>query len=52
VRLLPDEFAEQLPYWMVLRGESLRQSAVAAVADALRSRTAASAAALLGHSGR
>jgi DNA-binding transcriptional LysR family regulator len=52
VRLLPDEFAEQLPYWMVLRSESLRQPAVAAVADALRDRTAASEAALLGLSRR
>ena len=48
VRLLPDEFAEQLPYWMVLRSESLRQPAVAAVADALRDRTAAYQAELLG----
>ncbi|HZU92457.1 MAG TPA: LysR substrate-binding domain-containing protein, partial [Microbacterium sp.] len=41
VRLLPAEFAERLPYWMVLRPDSLRQPAVAAVADALRRRTAA-----------
>lgn len=40
VRLLPDEFAERLPYWMVLRPDSLRQPAVAAVADAVRRRTA------------
>ncbi|MES2093854.1 MAG: LysR family transcriptional regulator [Actinomycetota bacterium] len=52
VRLLPSEFSEQLPYWMVLRSESLRQPAVAAVADALRERTAASKAALLGRSSR
>jgi DNA-binding transcriptional LysR family regulator len=52
VRLLPSEFSEQLPYWMVLRSESLRQPAVAAVADALRDRTAASEAALLGRSSR
>ena len=48
VRLLPDDFAERLPYWMVLRPDSLRQPAVAAVADALRRRTAAVHDALLG----
>ncbi|GAB3603275.1 LysR family transcriptional regulator [Microbacterium aureliae] len=42
VRLLPGEFAEQLPYWMVVRPESLRIPAVAAVAGALQARTAAS----------
>ena len=52
VRLLPDEFAEQLAYWMVLRSESLRQPAVAAVADALRDHTASSKAAMLGLSSR
>ena len=52
VRLLPDQFAEQLPYWMVLRSESLRQPAVAAVADALRDRTVASEAELLGLASR
>lgn len=36
VRLLPDYFREQLPYWMVLRPDSMRQPAVAAVATALR----------------
>jgi DNA-binding transcriptional LysR family regulator len=41
VRLLPDDFREMLPYWMVLRTDSLRQPSVAAVADALRSQTAA-----------
>ncbi|WP_309103870.1 LysR family transcriptional regulator [Microbacterium sp.] len=41
VRLLPEEFAERLPYWMVLRPDSLRQPAVALVAEALRRRTAA-----------
>ena len=48
VRLLPDDFREQLPYWMVLRPESLRQPAVAAVVAALRSRTAAVQRMLLG----
>lgn len=41
VRLLPEHFREELPYWMVLRPDSLRQPAVAAVADALRARAAA-----------
>ena len=48
VRLLPDDFAELLPYWMVLRPDSLRQPAVAAVARALRARTAAFEPELLG----
>ncbi len=48
VRLLPADFAERLPYWMVLRPDSLRQPAVAAVAEALRRRTAAVEGALLG----
>ncbi|KRD54238.1 LysR family transcriptional regulator [Microbacterium sp. Root280D1] len=48
VRLLPDDFAERLPYWMVLRPDSLRQPAVAAVAAAIRDRTAAVQDALLG----
>ena len=39
VRLLPADFQERLPYWMVLRPDSLRQPAVAAVASALRART-------------
>lgn len=48
VRLLPDDFKEQLPYWMVLRPDSLRQPAVAAVVAALRAQTAAYAEPLLG----
>ena len=36
VRLLPEEFAELLPYWMVLRPDSMRRPAVAAVVQALR----------------
>lgn len=48
VRLLPEEFQEQLPYWMVLRPESLRQPAVAAVVAALRAQTAAFQRVLLG----
>ncbi|MCU1583663.1 MAG: LysR family transcriptional regulator [Microbacteriaceae bacterium] len=52
VRLLPGDFAEQLPYWMVLRTESLRQPAVAAVADALRAQTRGFEAALMGRASR
>lgn len=48
VRLLPRDFAERLPYWMVLRPDSLRQPAVAAVAQALRRRTVEVEDALLG----
>lgn len=48
VRLLPKVFREQLPYWMVLRPDSLRQPAVAAVVAALRAQTAAYAHALMG----
>lgn len=36
VRLLPDGIAELLPYWMVLRPDSMRRPAVAAVVQALR----------------
>lgn len=38
VRLLPDEFNETLPYWMVVRPDSLTMPAVAAVAQALQRR--------------
>lgn len=48
VRLLPEKFKERLPYWMVLRPDSLRQPAVALVAEALRRRTSAVENALLG----
>jgi DNA-binding transcriptional LysR family regulator len=48
VRLLPEEVAETLSYWMVVRPESLAQPAVAAVVDALRRRAAAMQPALLG----
>ena len=48
VRLLPSDFQEQLPYWMVLRPDSLRQPAVAAVVAALRQQAAAHRDALLG----
>ena len=48
VRLLPDDFAELLPYWMVLRPDSLRRPAVAAVVQALKERMAEHREALLG----
>jgi DNA-binding transcriptional LysR family regulator len=35
VRLLPDEVTERLPYWAVIRSESWRRPAVAAVVQAL-----------------
>jgi DNA-binding transcriptional LysR family regulator len=41
VRLLPSDFAELLPYWMVLRPDSMRRPAVAAVVHALQEETAA-----------
>ncbi len=50
VRLLPSDFREQLPYWMVLRPDSLSQPAVAAVVQALRTQTAAFKESLLGRS--
>ncbi|UZX01671.1 LysR family transcriptional regulator [Arthrobacter sp. CDRTa11] len=48
VRLLPEDFAELLPYWMVLRPDSMRRPAVAAVVQALRDQTAAHREKLLG----
>lgn len=39
VRLLADSVSERLPYWMVVRDDSLRIPAVAALADALREQT-------------
>ncbi|MFB2584198.1 LysR family transcriptional regulator [Herbiconiux liukaitaii] len=48
VRVLPEEIAEVLPYWMVLRPDSLDRPAVAAVVAALRERTASMADALSG----
>ena len=50
VRLLPAEIAELLPYWMVLRPDSLRRPAVAAVVQALREQVAAHREKLLGSS--
>lgn len=51
VRLLPGDIAERLPYWMVLRPESMRRPAVAAVVQAVREQTAAHREWLLGHGG-
>ncbi|MEJ1115775.1 LysR family transcriptional regulator [Paenarthrobacter sp. CCNWLY172] len=48
VRLLPADFAELLPYWMVLRPDSMRRPAVAAVVQALREETEQRREALLG----
>lgn len=48
VRILPDLVAEQLDYWLVVRPDSLRQPAVAAVVEALRERTRAMEPQLLG----
>jgi DNA-binding transcriptional LysR family regulator len=48
VRLFPDTVAERLPYWMVLRPDSLRRPAIAAVVQALRDQTVAHQEALLG----
>jgi DNA-binding transcriptional LysR family regulator len=48
VRLLPADFAELLPYWMVLRPDSMRRPAVAAVVQALRGQTLAHRESLLG----
>ena len=49
VRILPDT-AERLAYWLVVREESLRQPAVAAVVDAVRGAVAEAEGFLLGES--
>ncbi len=48
VRLLPEDFAELLPYWLVLRPDSMRRPAVAAVVEALRDETESRREELLG----
>ncbi|WP_344066573.1 LysR family transcriptional regulator [Microbacterium pumilum] len=48
VRVLPDEIAERLSYWMVVRRESLDRPAVAAVIQAVRRRVAEMEPELLG----
>ncbi|AZS36374.1 HTH-type transcriptional regulator DmlR [Microbacterium lemovicicum] len=52
VRILPGVVDEHLPYWMVLRPESLTRPAVAAVVEALRRRLADMADQLEGAPGR
>ena len=51
VRLFPESLSEQLPYWMVLRPDSMRRPAVAAVVQALRDQALAYRDALLGRGG-
>ncbi|MCA4134178.1 LysR family transcriptional regulator [Arthrobacter sp. M4] len=48
VRLLPETFAELLPYWMVLRPDAMRRPAVAAVVRAIREQMAVHKEALMG----
>lgn len=50
VRLLPESMFERLPYWMVLRPDSMRRPAVAAVVQALRDQTIAHGNMLAGRS--
>lgn len=46
IRLFPDEVAERLPYWMVLRPDSMRRPAIAAVVQGLKDEMLAHQAAL------
>jgi DNA-binding transcriptional LysR family regulator len=48
VRLMPADIAELLPYWMVLRPDSMRRPAVAAVVHSLREQLATDREKLLG----
>ena len=48
IRLFPDEVAERLPYWMVLRPDSMRRPAIAAVVQGLKDEMLAHQAALEG----
>src|SRR6478752_5031294 len=48
VRLLEDDIAVQLTYWLVTRAETLRRPEVAAIIDAIRDRMIAERNALLG----
>lgn len=52
VRLLPDEVTERLPYWAVVRSESWRRPAVAAVVQALLAEMAQQRDRMLGGSAR
>jgi DNA-binding transcriptional LysR family regulator len=51
VRLFPDTVAERLPYWMVLRPDSMRRPAIAAVVQALKDQMADYRSALEGRAG-
>ena len=48
VRLFPESVAERLPYWMVLRPDSMRRPAIAAVVEGLKDEMLAHQAALEG----
>lgn len=48
IRLFPDEVAERLPYWMVLRPDSMRRPAIAAVVQGLKDEMLAQQTALEG----
>lgn len=51
VRLFPDTVAERLPYWMVLRPDSMRRPAIAALVQALKDQMHAHRNALEGRAG-
>lgn len=51
VRVLPTQFAEELPYWMVLRPQARRQPVIAAVVEALRAQMQTVAPELRGRAG-
>lgn len=51
VRLFPDTVAERLPYWMVLRPDSMRRPAIAALVQALKDQMLADHNALEGRAG-
>lgn len=51
VRLFPDTVAERLPYWMVLRPDSMRRPAIAALVQALKDQMLAHRNALEGRTG-
>jgi DNA-binding transcriptional LysR family regulator len=52
VRVLPQEVAVRLTYWLVTRAETLRRPEVAAVVDAIQSRVTAQREVLLGAHGK
>lgn len=51
VRLFPDTAAERLPYWLVLRPDSMRRPAIAALVQALKDQMLAYRGALEGRGG-